>query len=276
MDHEAPSYLDQRPTADALQKLEKGEYVELWYFTLEDCASAGNERLTEDEVCGSAWVNNTLALWPARSTPRISLSDDKLTRFQYCTDNGDFQLAIDVADWLATHVAMLIASAGIHRHRHPQLACDEDNISNIKDDVLDETLRGILSNAQEERIKSATADTIHSASPFVHAIHFESSAFAWTHSEPHDIRLDIFVIPTKPWKTRYRCKNCGVCVASRNSQTGNCSVWGATLERDEDDKVKAWDVVKPTAHIFYGTRMVEVNDDLGKWEGFEGKSDMVA
>ncbi|OSX62128.1 hypothetical protein POSPLADRAFT_1143555 [Postia placenta MAD-698-R-SB12] len=114
------------------------------------------------------------------------------------------------------------------------------------------------------------------ASPFVHAIHVASSAFSWTHSEPHDAQLDTFVIPTKPWKTRYRCKNCGVCVAGRNSQTGNCSIWGATLERTKDGKIKAWDVVKPTAHIFYGTRMVEVNDDLGKWEGFEGKSNRVA
>ncbi|KAI0916163.1 hypothetical protein AcV5_003177 [Taiwanofungus camphoratus] len=108
--------------------------------------------------------------------------------------------------------------------------------------------------------------------PFVHTIHFESTRFIWTHSEPHDSHLDTYTIPSKPWKTRYRCRNCGVCVTGRNSKTGHCSVWGAHLERGEDGKVKDWDIVKPTAHIFYGTRMLDVDDDLGKWEGYENKS----
>lgn len=49
-------------------------------------------------------------------------------------------------------------------------------------------------------------------------------------------------------------------------------MWGAQMARDELGSIKSWDVVKPTAHIFYGTRMLDVNDGLGKWEAYEDKS----
>lgn len=60
-------------------------------------------------------------------------------------------------------------------------------------------------------------------------------------------------------------------MASYNSQKDVWSVWGAQLER-EDGITKNLEDLKPTAHIFYGTRLVDVNDELGKWEGYENKS----
>ncbi|KAI0674325.1 Mss4-like protein [Trametes maxima] len=111
-----------------------------------------------------------------------------------------------------------------------------------------------------------------SGCPFVHTIHFPSTAFHWAHPEPHEVRLDAYVIPSKPWKTRFRCKQCGACVMSANSKAGKCSVWGAHLARDDSGKIVYWEAVKPTAHIFYGTRMLDVGDDLGKWEGYESES----
>lgn len=80
------------------------------------------------------------------------------------------------------------------------------------------------------------------------------------------------MIPSKPWKTRFRCKRCGACVMSANVKAGKCSVWGAHLARDDAGKIVHWEKVKPTAHIFYGTRMLDVDDGLGKWEGYEGGS----
>jgi hypothetical protein len=61
-------------------------------------------------------------------------------------------------------------------------------------------------------------------------------------------------------------------VGSYNIKTDNWSVWGAQLQREDDGVTKDLESVKPTAHIFYGTRIVDVNDDLGKWEGYENKS----
>lgn len=110
------------------------------------------------------------------------------------------------------------------------------------------------------------------ASPFIHTIHFPDTSFAWTHVEPHEIALDSFTVPEKPWKTRWRCKRCGCCISSHNSKANKWSVWGTQLERDNNGNIKGWDALKPTAHIFYGTRLVDVKDGLGKWEGYENQS----
>ncbi|KAI0794970.1 Mss4-like protein [Abortiporus biennis] len=110
------------------------------------------------------------------------------------------------------------------------------------------------------------------ASPFVHTVHFEPSAFTWTHTESENSRLETYSPPSKPYKTRYRCKSCGSGVSSLNSKTNTCSVWGATFERTPDGKIKAWDIIKPTAHTFYETRMLDINDELSKWDGYEEKS----
>jgi hypothetical protein len=49
-------------------------------------------------------------------------------------------------------------------------------------------------------------------------------------------------------------------------------VFGAHLRRDAEGRIEHWDVVRPTAHHFYTTRMLDVEDGLGKWEGVEGVS----
>ncbi|KAI0343785.1 hypothetical protein BDW22DRAFT_1406914 [Trametopsis cervina] len=112
--------------------------------------------------------------------------------------------------------------------------------------------------------------------PFVHTAHFEAENFSWNFSEPPDERLDRFAIPSRPHKTRVRCKNCGAGVASYNSTTNRWSVWGALLRRGSDGAIEGWDIVRPTAHIFYGTRMLDIGDSLGKWEGYENRSVQLA
>lgn len=109
-------------------------------------------------------------------------------------------------------------------------------------------------------------------SPFVHTIHFPESAFAWTHAQPHEDALQSFTIPQKPWKTRWRCRQCGGCVTSHNSKTKKRSVWGVHLERDEEGKIVGWEDLKPTAHICYGTRILDINDSLLKWDGYQDRS----
>ncbi|KAI9445397.1 Mss4-like protein [Lactarius indigo] len=108
--------------------------------------------------------------------------------------------------------------------------------------------------------------------PFIHTIHFPASAFAWTHDSP----VDSFVNPLKPWKTRTRCRACGVTVSSHNSKTDRTSVWGPHLARDDSGRILRWAEVRPTAHIFYGTRLLDIEDGLGKWEGYEGNSEKIA
>ncbi|EFI28718.1 hypothetical protein CC1G_13744 [Coprinopsis cinerea okayama7 len=109
------------------------------------------------------------------------------------------------------------------------------------------------------------------AAAFIHTIHFPASSFKWTTAEDN---LQTYVVPTKPWKTRFRCKNCGVAVAGHNGRRDKRSIWGGQLDREtEGGRIKNWDIVKPSAHIFYETRMLDVNDGLSKWAGYEGDSE---
>jgi hypothetical protein len=100
-------------------------------------------------------------------------------------------------------------------------------------------------------------------------MHFEASAFTWKRITS---RLDSFSTPEKPHKKRWRCKKCGTCVSSYNYKTKQWSVWGCTLERDDDGRLKNCAIIRPTAHIFYGTRILDIGDNLSKWEGYENKS----
>ena len=112
--------------------------------------------------------------------------------------------------------------------------------------------------------------------PFVHTIHFKSVDFAWTHASPHDAQLDAFTIPNRPHKTRYRCKTCGTTVTSKNSKANSNSVWGVHLRRHADGTIMSWDSVKPTAHIFYDTRVLDIRDEIPKWDGYEGESTLLS
>ncbi|GAW09682.1 hypothetical protein LENED_011860 [Lentinula edodes] len=84
--------------------------------------------------------------------------------------------------------------------------------------------------------------------------------------------FDVYSVANKPWKKRFRCKGCGACVASYSTTKFKYSVWAGQFERDEEGKIRNWDLIKPTAHMFYATRMLDFNDELPKWEGYEGQS----
>ncbi|KAI0249540.1 Mss4-like protein [Lactifluus subvellereus] len=94
--------------------------------------------------------------------------------------------------------------------------------------------------------------------PFIHTVHFPASAFSWTHDAP----VDTFVNPLRLWKIRTR--RCHPCA--------EISVWGPHFARDGSGRILYWEEVRPTAHMFYGTRLIDTEDGLGKWEGCEGKS----
>ncbi|KAF8963953.1 Mss4-like protein [Flammula alnicola] len=111
------------------------------------------------------------------------------------------------------------------------------------------------------------------AAAFILTCHFPASRFAWTHAHPDSDTLESYAVASKPWKIRWRCKKCGCTIASYNSKLDQWSVWGVQFERDDKGKIIGWDTIKPTAHIFYDTRMLDVQDDLSKWTGYEGKSE---
>ncbi|KIK71689.1 hypothetical protein GYMLUDRAFT_33847 [Collybiopsis luxurians FD-317 M1] len=113
------------------------------------------------------------------------------------------------------------------------------------------------------------------ASPCVATIHFPSSAFSWTNGEPQETLCDVYSVSGKPWKNRFRCKSCGACVTSYNSAKSKNSIWAGQLERDNEGKIKNWDLIKPTAHQFYETRMLDFYDSLPKWDGYPEQSNRI-
>ena len=113
--------------------------------------------------------------------------------------------------------------------------------------------------------------------PFSHTIHFKETDFAWTWPLTGPNRVDYYEDPLnlKQNKRRFRCNQCGAPVATFHPRMAQYSVWGASLERGPDGEILEWERVKPSAHQFYGTRMLDVKDELGKWEGYEGKSEKI-
>jgi len=110
--------------------------------------------------------------------------------------------------------------------------------------------------------------------PFIHTIHLRPVTFEWTTAPtPISEVADEYVVFDV--NHRFRCKTCGTPVAGWNETKQKWSVWGATLDRDTDGRIINWSFVKPTDHIFYGTRMVDVLDDLRKWDGYSNRSDEI-
>ncbi|KAF8215784.1 Mss4-like protein [Mycena galopus ATCC 62051] len=102
---------------------------------------------------------------------------------------------------------------------------------------------------------------------FVSTMHYSPSAFSWTYAAEKEPEVE-----TLRGFTLYRCKTCRSCAATQMSDSQNWALRGTQLERDENGKIKNWDGVKPSSHIFYGTRLINVADDLPKWEGFPNQS----
>jgi hypothetical protein len=72
---------------------------------------------------------------------------------------------------------------------------------------------------------------------------------------------------------RFHCKKCGAYthVESVIPGAGPIRIITLTLfERDEKGKIKYLEKLKPTMHIFYNDRTVNVADDLVKWATFPG------
>lgn len=114
--------------------------------------------------------------------------------------------------------------------------------------------------------------------PFVATTHISPHVFSW--SLPQSTISDLAEVFTIIGvKHRYRCKTCGTNVASFNEAKNKWSVWTSTLDRAPNTEsggelgtITGWEWARPTDHIFYGTRMLDVPDGLPKWEGYAGQS----
>jgi hypothetical protein len=115
-DHHTP-----RPSSYAIRKLEKFEWIELWYFTSEGCEDA----LRFDQGAGHdtftlAKLDNTVSLRPisAAKASRNALPDENLSWEQIAVAKPLFLFHLTQAQWPAEHVKEL-ATFFIALDSHP-------------------------------------------------------------------------------------------------------------------------------------------------------------
>ncbi|KAJ3055146.1 hypothetical protein HK097_011384 [Rhizophlyctis rosea] len=77
--------------------------------------------------------------------------------------------------------------------------------------------------------------------------------------------------------TRYRCKTCGTPIYGEvnepDFQFRDISV--ATLDRDEEERMKLPEEFKPDHHMFYARRVVDIKDGLKKFARFRWDSEHI-
>lgn len=100
-------------------------------------------------------------------------------------------------------------------------------------------------------------------------LHYNSQYFTWTHTNPDAIFINSD--PESPWKD-WRCRSCFGFVGAENTSEGRWSLRGAHFRRDANGLIENWRLIKPTGHMFYDTRMLDITDELPKWEGYANGS----
>jgi hypothetical protein len=107
---------------------------------------------------------------------------------------------------------------------------------------------------------------------FVHGLHFPLISFTWTTPNPSTATTQSHPTPSHPWII-HRCKTCHSYIGATNSKTNVWSLKSAHLKRDpKTNLIRNFERIRPTAHIFYETRMLDVPDGLPKWDGYENLS----
>ncbi|KAF7785196.1 hypothetical protein Agabi119p4_1361 [Agaricus bisporus var. burnettii] len=108
--------------------------------------------------------------------------------------------------------------------------------------------------------------------PFIHGLHFPATSFSWTHQNSDAVFSTTSLNPGSQWLT-YRCQTCYTHIGAMNPFLNLWTLRAAHLNRDPATKLFIdADKIKPTAHIFYDTRVLDVPDGIPKWDGYENKS----
>ncbi|CED83737.1 Mss4-like [Phaffia rhodozyma] len=102
--------------------------------------------------------------------------------------------------------------------------------------------------------------------PFVHTTHWKEQAISFEGAEPARYEQ-------KEGKFKLRCEKCGSPIGTWSSKTDEYSIWPSTLNRDRSGKPIGLDLMKPTGHIFYDTRVIDIDDGLPKWDEYEIKAE---
>ncbi|KAG2343184.1 hypothetical protein BDR05DRAFT_884647, partial [Suillus weaverae] len=98
------------PCSYALKKLDKGEYVELWYFTNDGLDEANQKQTINDDAMILSTLADGLTAWVSSASTRNTQSvvnDEKLPLKEFCQACPRFLTAIEEADWPEDRVRMM-------------------------------------------------------------------------------------------------------------------------------------------------------------------------
>ncbi|KAG0705756.1 hypothetical protein DFH29DRAFT_799668 [Suillus ampliporus] len=98
------------PCSYTLRKLDKGEYVELWYFTNDGLDEANTKKTIDDDTMilstladgSTAWVSSALT-----RNVRAVVNDENLPFEEFCQACPRFLTVIEEADWPEDRVRMM-------------------------------------------------------------------------------------------------------------------------------------------------------------------------
>ncbi|THH11295.1 hypothetical protein EW146_g8098 [Bondarzewia mesenterica] len=167
-----PDYLPPRPSSFAIEKLDKGEYVELYYFTKEGIEEANDrgmgmdvkkdDELTWEQFERARWnfcecVTN--AGWPEAHVKALSGFFMALTSHAHCVEPPYGPRAL------------LLYQARVRRAWHDELARGRGfNIALINAKLMGEMFREVISEVQAEALRQLEDDVNYSRdSPHPHA-----------------------------------------------------------------------------------------------------------
>jgi hypothetical protein len=98
------------PCSYALRKLDKGEYVELWYFTNDGLDEANLKKTVDDDAMIMSTLADVSTAWVSAASTcnaRAVINDEDLPFEEFCQACPHMLTAMEQVDWLEDRVRMM-------------------------------------------------------------------------------------------------------------------------------------------------------------------------
>ncbi|KAG0701938.1 hypothetical protein DFH29DRAFT_1049192 [Suillus ampliporus] len=111
------------PCSYVLRKLDKGEYVELWYFTNDGLDEAVIKKTVDDDAMILSTLADGSTAWVSSASTRSArsvINDENLPFEEFCQACPRFLTALEEADWPRDRIRMMALfwrNLQVHRYR---------------------------------------------------------------------------------------------------------------------------------------------------------------
>ncbi|KAG2094814.1 hypothetical protein BD769DRAFT_1395077 [Suillus cothurnatus] len=111
------------PCSYALRKLDKGEYVKLWYFTNDGLDEANLKKTVDDDAMIMSTLADGSTAWVSAASTRNAravINDEDLPFEEFCQACPRMLTAMEQADWPEDRVRMMVKfwrNIQVHKYR---------------------------------------------------------------------------------------------------------------------------------------------------------------